>query len=658
MRRATMRSAVPTARLVAAAVAGSTALTLALPWGATASAASAASAAVGHHRAPGTTITVHAGNPRAKVPVYELGVNHRFVSNGHGMWNPVTNAPNPIVIKRLQQSGVNAIRYPGGIVGNLFDWKDAIDRPDLNQVGRGCETHGQWTPQGFGRVRGNSYGVDEHMQVTEQVGAQAVLMVPFITETPSDAADWVEYMNSPADGTASNPNDGIDWGDLRAQNGHPAPYGVKWWEIGNEQRVNHQRYWLSKNKKTALHQYIHGATIQVNGEMLGRNCMQLNRGSRSVGRPGQVFQALYPPAQNMQVQVLNANGVPVDWTDADPAGGLQAFGQNDHVYSVNEEEGEVTFGDGKNGAILPKGFKVQASYSSVHEGVFSFIKAMRAVDPKIKTCVTWGLKEFIRAAGHRKYNCFSVHAYTHFKSEGHNHWANRIEGHDWHMIGTAHERDFVAKLKRALPRGTSLALTEFGTIWGDTKTYPEWAGSMTHATYMASMWVNWINLGIPLAAGSDMLANKDRALLGPAPDFAMSAEALTRKAIEPMFAPGSRKLGIRLAGNPRRNGPTPASGSYPALSVTATRAPGKEARLLVVNRFPTKAVRARVNLQGFVSRGRAFLSRVNGANFWSWNTARATQVHLRTDRRRIGRNAFTETFPAHSVTVIRVPSRR
>jgi len=652
MRRAAIRSAVPATRLVAAALAGSTALTLALPW----ATASTAQAAV-HHRARGTTITVHAGNPNAKVPVHELGVNHRFVDNGHKMWDPDTDSPNPTVIRRLQEAGVNAIRYPGGIVGNLFDWKDAIDRPDLGRFTRGCQTHGQWTPQGFGRVRGNDYGVDEHMQVTEEVGAEAVLMVPFITETPSDAADWVEYMNTPSDGTASNPNGGVDWAEVRNLNGHPTPYRVKWWEIGNEQRVNHQRYWLSKNMKKALHQYIHGATIDINGEMLGRNCMQLNRGSRSSGRPGQVFQVLYPPAQNMQVQVLDRAGqVAPGWTQA-LDNNLASANADSDVYSVNEEEGLVTFGDGQNGAILPKGFNVRASYTSVHQGVFSYIKAMRSVDPKIKTCVTWGLKEFIRAAGRRKYNCFSVHAYTHFKSEGHNQWASRIEGHDWHMLGTAKERDFVTKLKRALPRGTSLALTEFGTIFGDTQTYPEWTGSMTRATYMASMWVNWINLGIPLAAGSDMLAKKDRALLGPAPHFAMSAEALMREAIKPLFVPGSRKLGVSLTRNPRRNGPTPQSGSYPALSVTATRAPGREARILVVNRFPTKAVRARVNLQGFVSRRVAFLSRVNGRHFWSWNTARVTQVHLRTDRRRIGRNSFTEVFPAHSVTVIRVPSR-
>ena len=41
----------------------------------------------------------------------------------------------------------------------------------------------------------------------------------------SAVRDWVEYTN----GNASTP-----MGRLRAANGHPAPYGVKYWYLGNE----------------------------------------------------------------------------------------------------------------------------------------------------------------------------------------------------------------------------------------------------------------------------------------------------------------------------------------------------------------------------------------------------------------------------------------
>jgi alpha-L-arabinofuranosidase len=648
MRHVPIRSALPATRLVAVALAGSTALTLAIPTlGATAQAAA-------RHR-PGTTITVLAGNPRGQVPVHQLGVNHRFVSEGHGMWDPATNQPVPRVMDRLRAAGVNAIRYPGGIVGNLFDWKKAIDRPDLDRFDRGCQTHGQWTPEGFGRVRGNHYGVDEHMEVTEKLGAEAIMMIPSITETPGDAADWVEYMNSPDDGpNGKNPNSGTDWAYVRGLNDHPRPYNVRWWEVGNEQRVIHQRYWMSRDKRVALHQYANGAKVAINNEMLGRNCFHFDKGSRSSGNPGQVFELLYTPAQNVSVQVLSGTGQVLDWTEAPLAGA----GPNDHVFEVNPSEGTVRFGNGSQGAVLPKGLKVRASYLSVHPGVFSFIKRMREVDPSIKACVTWGLLPFVKVAGNRKYNCFSVHAYTHFGSEGVGRWQSPIDGHDQHMLGTERERHFVSNIKRALPRNVAIALTEFGTLRGDRAVYPEWAGSMTHATYMASMWVNWINLGIPLAAGSDMLAKKDRAVLGPAPDFAMSAEALTREAIKPLFVPSSRKLGVKVVGNPVRHPSVRNADSYRSLAVVATRTHKREVRLLVVNRHPSAQVRARVDLRGFASRRVAFVSRVNGASFRSRNTARVTEVHLRSDRQRIKRGGFVETFPAHSVTVIRVPAGR
>ena len=40
-----------------------------------------------------------------------------------------------------------------------------------------------------------------------------------------DARDLVEYCNGPASSK---------WGKVRAANGHAEPYGVKYWEIGNE----------------------------------------------------------------------------------------------------------------------------------------------------------------------------------------------------------------------------------------------------------------------------------------------------------------------------------------------------------------------------------------------------------------------------------------
>jgi alpha-N-arabinofuranosidase len=54
--------------------------------------------------------------------------------------------------------------------------------------------------------------------------------------TPDEAARWIEYCNGSTD---------TPMGALRAANGHPEPYGVKYWEIGNELWGKWQYRWTT-----------------------------------------------------------------------------------------------------------------------------------------------------------------------------------------------------------------------------------------------------------------------------------------------------------------------------------------------------------------------------------------------------------------------------
>ncbi|HOH28403.1 MAG TPA: hypothetical protein PLC40_01905 [Candidatus Hydrogenedentes bacterium] len=63
------------------------------------------------------------------------------------------------------------------------------------------------------------------MALCKEVGAGPMLTVNLGSGTPEEAAAWVEYCNRPAD---------TKWGAERAKNGHPVPYGVKYWFVGNE----------------------------------------------------------------------------------------------------------------------------------------------------------------------------------------------------------------------------------------------------------------------------------------------------------------------------------------------------------------------------------------------------------------------------------------
>ena len=126
----------------------------------------------------------------------------------------------------VSEMAPTVLRYPGGLEANNFDWKQGIG-PILD---RDPGYDGEGMPQTF--------GTDEFLQYCEEIGAQAIFVINVsvggrIPGNVQDAADWVEYCNALNDG--SNPGGGIDWAAVRAANGHKAPYGVRFWELGNEE---------------------------------------------------------------------------------------------------------------------------------------------------------------------------------------------------------------------------------------------------------------------------------------------------------------------------------------------------------------------------------------------------------------------------------------
>ena len=120
----------------------------------------------------------------------------------------------------VRDMGPTVLRYPGGLLSNHYDWRDGLGPMEARPVD---PTSG----------RNIVVGSDEFGQFCEQIGAVGMITVNWALG-PGTAADWVEYMNSPNDG--SNPRGGTDWAAVRATNGHPAPYDVRFWEIGNELR--------------------------------------------------------------------------------------------------------------------------------------------------------------------------------------------------------------------------------------------------------------------------------------------------------------------------------------------------------------------------------------------------------------------------------------
>ncbi|MGA7413466.1 MAG: hypothetical protein WBW33_23535 [Bryobacteraceae bacterium] len=80
----------------------------------------------------------------------------------------------------------------------------------------------------------NDFGTDEFMELAEATGFTPHMTANVLTGSADEAAQWVEYTN----GSTASP-----MGKLRAQNGHPNPYGIKLWAVGNEvQQLCSDRY--------------------------------------------------------------------------------------------------------------------------------------------------------------------------------------------------------------------------------------------------------------------------------------------------------------------------------------------------------------------------------------------------------------------------------
>jgi alpha-N-arabinofuranosidase len=107
-------------------------------------------------------------------------------------------------------------RFPGGNFLSAHEWRDAIGDIDKRPP--------RWDPV-WNALQPNDVGTDEFLFMTELLGVDPYINVSAGFGDAHSAADVVEYVNGSID---------TPMGKLRAANGHPEPYGVKWWGIGNE----------------------------------------------------------------------------------------------------------------------------------------------------------------------------------------------------------------------------------------------------------------------------------------------------------------------------------------------------------------------------------------------------------------------------------------
>ena len=119
-------------------------------------------------------------------------------------------------VEAMKELKVTNMRWPGGNYVSGYNWQDGIGPKDKRPV----RINLAW-----GGFDNNHVGTDEWIALNKTIGSENIVCVNLGLGNITDACNWLEYCNY---------KKGTSFSDLRAKNGHPDPYNLKIWDLGNE----------------------------------------------------------------------------------------------------------------------------------------------------------------------------------------------------------------------------------------------------------------------------------------------------------------------------------------------------------------------------------------------------------------------------------------
>jgi len=119
-------------------------------------------------------------------------------------------------VKALKKLALPSLRWLGGCFADTYHWMDGI-----GPVNQRPKRHNLW----WNQPETNQFGTDEFMRLCRMIDSEPYICLNVGSGTVEEAQRWVEYCNS------DQPTSVVK---QRQNNGHPEPYDVKFWGIGNE----------------------------------------------------------------------------------------------------------------------------------------------------------------------------------------------------------------------------------------------------------------------------------------------------------------------------------------------------------------------------------------------------------------------------------------
>jgi alpha-N-arabinofuranosidase len=184
----------------------------------------------------------------------------------------------PDTTSLLRQIKMGFWRYGGNYTSGLIWYHIVgdIDRrpPDFDNA--------------WGAMQTNDLGLDEFMTLCKLIGVEPYISVNAGFGDSHSAAEEVEYMNGSIN---------TYMGAKRAKNGHPEPYHVKFWNIGNEPWGTWQlgrtdlKYFMMKHNEfaKAMRQVDPSITLIASGLMLQNDNVPPDQRAKYVGNLGPLY---------------------------------------------------------------------------------------------------------------------------------------------------------------------------------------------------------------------------------------------------------------------------------------------------------------------------------------------------------------------------------
>jgi alpha-L-arabinofuranosidase len=122
----------------------------------------------------------------------------------------------------LKELDAPVYRWPGGNFVSGYNWRDGLGEPDRRPPRKNPAWRG---------VEHNDFGIDEYMTFCRLLDTDPYITVNSGLGVVQTAVAELQYTNAPVT---------TPMGMLRAKHGHPEPYRVRFWAIGNEMYGNWQ----------------------------------------------------------------------------------------------------------------------------------------------------------------------------------------------------------------------------------------------------------------------------------------------------------------------------------------------------------------------------------------------------------------------------------